>query len=117
MPDYVDTCIFCKIAAGELNTEFVAESENVVAFNDISPAAPVHVLVVPKAHIESANHLGADQVGIWQEMLEVAQEVARKTGIAESGYRMLTNSGPESGQEVMHLHVHVVGGRKLGRIA
>lgn len=117
MSDYVDTCIFCKIAAGEMGTEFVAQSDNVVAFNDINPVAPVHVLVIPKVHVESVHQLGADHAGIWQEMLDVAQEVAITTGIAESGYRLVTNAGPESGQEVFHLHVHVVGGKKLGGIA
>lgn len=113
MPDYVDTCIFCKIAAGEMDTEFVASSENVVAFNDISPQSPTHVLVIPKVHVDSVHDLGADHDGIWQEMLDVAQEVANKTGVAESGYRLVTNAGPDSGQEVPHLHVHVLGGRKL----
>lgn len=109
-------CIFCKIANGGFNTEFVAESENVLAFNDIAPIAPVHVLVIPRAHVESAHHLDEAHEGVWQEMLEVAQKVAEKTGVAESGYRLITNSGPESGQEVFHLHLHVVGGRKLGGI-
>lgn len=117
MTDYVDTCIFCKIAAGEMNTELVASSENVVAFNDISPAAPVHVLVIPRTHVESVHGLGDTHDGIWQEMLDVAQQVAEKTGIAESGYRLVTNAGPDSGQEVPHLHIHVLGGGKLGGIA
>lgn len=117
MPDYVDTCIFCKIAAGEMGTEFVVESENVVAFNDIQPQSPVHVLVIPKVHVDSVHDLGTDHDGVWQEMLDVAQEVATKTGIDESGYRLVTNAGPDSGQEVPHLHVHVLGGRKLGAIA
>lgn len=117
MSDYVDTCIFCKIAAGEMDTEFVAQSENVVAFNDIQAQAPVHVLVIPKAHVESAHQLGTGHEGIWQEMLDVAQEVAVKTGVEDSGYRLVTNAGPDSGQEVFHLHVHVLGGKKLGSIA
>lgn len=113
MTDYVDTCIFCKIAAGEMDTEFVAASENVVAFNDIAPISPVHVLVIPKVHVDSVHQLGANHRAIWREMLDVVQEVAEKTGIAESGYRLVTNAGPDSGQEVPHLHFHVVGGRKL----
>lgn len=117
MTDYDDACIFCKIAAGELDTEFVSESTNVVAFNDIAPSAPVHVLVIPKRHVQSAHQLNHEYAGIWQEMLDVAQAVATKTGIAETGYRLVTNAGPDSGQEVFHLHLHVVGGQKLGRIA
>ena len=113
MPDYVDTCIFCKIAAGEMNTEFVAFSDNVVAFNDIQPQSPVHVLVIPKMHVESVHQLGSEHRGVWQEMLDIAQEVAEKSGVVESGYRLVTNAGPDSGQEVPHLHVHVLGGGKL----
>lgn len=113
MPDYVDTCIFCKIAAGEMGTELVSASDNVVAFNDISPVAPVHVLVIPKVHVDSVHSLGEGHDGIWQEMLNVVQEVVITTGIAETGYRLVTNAGPDSGQEVPHLHIHVLGGRKL----
>lgn len=116
MTDYVDTCIFCKIANGELHTEFIATGENVVAFNDIAPSAPVHVLIIPKLHVESAHHLGNDHTGIWQEMLDMAQSVATQTGVADSGYRLVTNVGPDSGQEVPHLHLHVMGGRKLGKL-
>ena len=117
MSGYDDTCIFCKIAAGEFDTEFVAQSENVVAFNDINPVTPTHLLVIPKAHVASVHDLRDEHAGIWQEMLDVAQRVAESTGIAESGYRLVTNAGPDSGQEVFHLHVHVLGGKKLGGIA
>lgn len=116
MPDYVDTCIFCKIASGEMGTEYVSSSENVVAFNDIHPQSPVHVLVIPKVHVDSVHDLGSEHAGIWQEMLDISQEVASTTGIAESGYRLVTNAGPDSGQEVPHLHLHVLGGRKLNAI-
>lgn len=117
MSNYVDTCIFCKIASGEMETDLVASSENVIAFNDIQPSAPTHVLVIPKDHVHSAHDLDQNHVGIWQEMLEVAQHVAKKTGVAETGYRLVTNIGPDSGQEVQHLHLHVIGGKKLGGIA
>lgn len=117
MSDYVDTCIFCKIAAGELNTEFLVESDSVVAFKDIAPSAPIHVLVIPKTHIESVHQLTHDQAYIWGEMLAIAQDVAREAGIDKSGYRLVTNIGADAGQEVFHLHLHVIGGGKLGRIA
>lgn len=117
MTDYVDNCIFCKIANGEMETRLVASSDNVVAFNDISPAAPTHVLVIPKRHVQSAHELNENHAGLWQEMLDVAQDVAEKTDVAESGYRLITNIGPDSGQEVSHLHIHVVGGKRLGGIA
>lgn len=113
MSAYDETCIFCKIAAGEFNTEFVATSDHVVAFNDINPIAPVHVLIIPKEHVVSAHELGAGHEGIWQEMLEVAQQAAEIQGVSESGYRLVTNAGPDSGQEVPHLHLHLLGGRKL----
>ena len=109
-------CIFCKIAAGELGTKLVIETDRVVAFDDIAPVAPVHILVVPKRHVESVRDLGVDD-GLWHEMLEVANRAVANRGIADSGYRLVTNAGPDSGQEVAHLHVHVIGGRKLGRLA
>lgn len=113
MSAYDETCIFCKIAAGEFNTEFVTASDHVVAFNDINPIAPVHVLIIPKEHVVSAHELGSGQEGIWQEMLEVAKQAADLQGVSESGYRLVTNAGPDSGQEVPHLHLHLLGGRKL----
>jgi histidine triad (HIT) family protein len=116
MTDYVDTCIFCKIANGEMETTLVAEGDNVVAFNDIAPVSPVHVLIVPKAHVESAHHLGENHPGIWQEMLDIAQSVATSNGVADSGYRLVTNIGNDGGQEVMHLHLHLLGGKKQGRL-
>jgi histidine triad (HIT) family protein len=116
MNTYLDTCIFCQIASGKMDTSFVAESDNVVAFNDIAPISPVHVLIVPKAHVESAQHLGVDHTGVWQEMLDLAQSIATSTGVAESGYRLVTNIGSDGGQEVMHLHVHLLGGKKQGRL-
>lgn len=114
MSDSQGDCIFCKIAAGEMGTTFVAESEAVVAFDDISPVAPCHVLVVPKAHVESVHEL--DDSAVWAEMLKVVQQVTEEKGVVEGGYRIVSNAGPDSGQEVPHLHIHVIGGRKLGRI-
>jgi len=115
MSDSQGDCIFCKIAAGEMGTTFVAESEHVVAFDDISPQAPCHVLVVPKVHVESVHQLDSQEV--WAEMLTVVQQVAEAKGVVEGGYRIVSNAGPDSGQEVPHLHIHVIGGSKLGRIA
>lgn len=117
MSDNVDNCIFCKIANGEMGTEFVASSDRIVAFNDIAPSAPTHILVIPKMHVQSAHDLNENHAGIWQEMLDLAQKVAVQAGIADSGYRLVTNIGPDSGQEVPHLHLHVLGGKKLGGIA
>lgn len=117
MADGSDDCIFCKIAAGELGTSLLVETQDVVAFDDISPQAPVHVLVVPKRHITSIRDLGEDDAALLAEMVAVTNSVAETKGVTESGYRLVTNAGPDSGQEVPHLHIHVMGGRKLGPIA
>lgn len=117
MADKIDDCIFCKIASGELGTPFLAETEHVVAFEDISPQAPTHVLVIPKRHVESIRDLGEDDAALAGEMMTVANRVAKDKGVDESGYRLVTNAGRDSGQEVFHLHFHVLGGRKLGPIA
>lgn len=106
-----DSCVFCKIVQGEFGTEFVAESERAVAFNDISPMAPTHVLIVPRDHISGLHDL--DDPDLAGELLSLARDVAQKTGVAESGYRVVTNDGTEAGQTVFHLHFHVLGGRKL----
>lgn len=116
MSERQEDCIFCKIAANELGTEFVVETENVVAFNDISPQAPVHVQVIPRRHIGSIRETGGDDSALIGEMIAVANQVAAEKGIADTGFRLVTNAGADSGQEVMHLHIHVLGGRKLGPI-
>jgi len=117
MGERQDDCIFCKIAANEFGTEFVVETEHVVAFSDISPQAPVHVQVIPRRHIESIREMNQDDSALLGEMIAVANQVAVEKGIAETGFRLVTNAGADSGQEVMHLHVHVLGGSKLGPIA
>ena len=115
MPGTQDDCIFCRIAAGEFGTTFIAESANVVAFDDNAPQAPCHVVVVPKQHVENVHDL--TDAAMWAEILNAVQQVAEAKGVVESGYRIVSNAGPDSGQEVPHLHIHVLGGRKLGRIA
>lgn len=109
-------CIFCKIAHGEFGTTFIAEDDQAVAFDDISPRAPVHVLVVSKDHIRSVNELDEAHAEFWASARRMIQDVAQKKGIAESGYRIVSNAGPDSGQEVPHLHIHVLGGGPLGTI-
>jgi histidine triad (HIT) family protein len=110
----VDDCVFCKIARGEFGTEFVVESDSVVAFRDLHPQAPTHVLVIPRRHIASLNDLRPNDLALGGELLTVAANVAAAEGIAETGYRVFTNTGPDAGQSVFHLHLHVVGGRPLG---
>ena len=106
-------CIFCKIARGEMDAEILHEEEGVVAFEDINGKAPVHALVIPRQHVSSIAELGRLPDGVAKRLFEVAQAVAEKEGVAESGYAFRINNGPDSGQEVFHLHAHVMGGRRL----
>ncbi|MGE5672953.1 MAG: histidine triad nucleotide-binding protein [Mycobacterium leprae] len=109
-------CIFCKIADGEIPASKVYEDDLVMAFKDINPVAPVHVLVIPKRHLESMNDLHAEDTPLLGALIAAAQRVAREQGVAESGYRLVTNIGKDSGQVVKHLHFHVMGGKTLGAI-
>lgn len=107
-------CIFCRIARGELGTPFVAESEHAVAFRDLSPQAPVHVLVVPRQHVPALRAMSASDAPIVADVMSLAVEVARREGLLDGGgYRVLTNDGPDAGQTIWHLHFHVLGGRPL----
>ena len=108
-------CLFCKIIAGEIPSDIVYEDENVLAFRDIAPKAPVHVLVIPKLHIKSAADITADNSNIAAKCLEVVATIAKKEHL-DSGFRIISNSGPDAGQTVDHLHFHLVGGTKLGFI-
>jgi len=107
-------CVFCKMVDGEIQPEVVYENEAVLAFKDINPQAPVHVLVIPRKHIASLNDLEPEHDVLVGEMYLAAKKVAQLTGIAEAGYRTVMNCGPQAGQTVFHLHLHVLGGRALG---
>ena len=107
-----ETCLFCRIANGELGTEFVATSEHAVAFEDIAPIAPVHLLVVPKQHVRSLRELENPVVAA--DLLSLASRVAKERGLYDLGYRVVTNDGEIAGQTVHHLHFHVLGGQRLG---
>lgn len=109
-------CIFCKIVAGEIPASKVFESDEILAFHDIAPVAPVHVLLIPKKHIASLQDLGEEDLGLMGNLAAAAQHVAREKGVAESGYRLLTNSGKDAGQIVFHLHWHLIGGKPLGKL-
>jgi histidine triad (HIT) family protein len=109
-------CLFCKIIAGDIPGDFVVRGDKAVAFRDINPAAPTHVLVVPTQHIPDARDLASAEPGTLDEMFQIANEVAAEEGIGESGFRLIFNAGPDSGMLVPHLHLHVVGGRPLGAI-
>jgi histidine triad (HIT) family protein len=106
-------CIFCRIARGELGTEFVAESPHCVAFRDLSPQAPVHVLVVPRRHISALRDHQASDAEVMADALALAARVAEEQGLLVGGFRVITNDGPDAGQTVPHLHFHVLGGAKL----
>jgi len=103
-------CIFCKIVDGEIPSNKILEDENFLAFHDINPAAPVHVLVIPKEHIDSFNNINSETMA---KMTLFIQEVAKIMGLNENGYRLITNIGDDGGQEVKHLHFHILGGGKL----
>jgi histidine triad (HIT) family protein len=109
----IGECIFCRIARGELGTEFVAESEHNVAFRDLAPQAPVHVLVAPRKHFLALRSIETEEGEILADALLLAVRVAVSEGLLEGGYRIITNDGPDAGQTVPHLHFHVLGGRPL----
>jgi histidine triad (HIT) family protein len=106
-------CLFCQIVAGTIPSTRVAESDRALAFNDISPHARVHVLIIPKAHIDSADHLDASNADVLAEMVLLAQKVADVTGVRNSGYRLVMNVGEDAKMSVPHLHLHVLGGQPL----
>lgn len=113
----VDTsCIFCKIVAREAPADVLRESEHVLAFRDLAPQAPTHVLIVPKEHIVSAADLEDRHAGVLADIVQAAAHLARTEGIDESGWRLVTNVGPDSGQAVFHLHFHLLGGRPMGKL-
>ena len=106
-------CLFCRIVAGEVPATVVAETERTVAFRDLAPQAPTHVLVVPRQHIESAAEVAAEHGATVAELLTTAQRVAADEGLAERGYRLVFNVGDDAGRTVPHLHLHVLGGRRM----
>ena len=107
------SCLFCKIAAGEIPSTKVYEDELVYAFRDIAPQAPVHVLLIPKKHIESAHALTSEDDALLCHMFACARKIAESEGVAASGYRLITNVGDDAGQSVRHLHLHLIGGKTL----
>jgi histidine triad (HIT) family protein len=109
-------CIFCRIANGEVPSEILYRDDQVIAFADISPKAPVHLLVVPKRHIEAVADLTEADEPLMGHIVTVANHLAREAGVSEKGYRLVVNCGPEGGQLVPHLHLHLLGGRQLGSL-
>ena len=107
-------CLFCKILAGDIPAELVYESETAVAFRDINPQAPTHVLVIPRKHISTINDIADEDHAIVGSLYTAAQEIAAAEGIAEDGYRAVMNCNEGAGQSVFHIHLHVLGGRPMG---
>lgn len=110
----VEDCVFCRIASGELDADVVHSTDQVVAFRDINPQAPVHVQVIPRRHVKDASELQRTDAELLSEMMAAAREVAAQAGIAERGYRLLFNIGKDASNTIPHLHLHVLGGRRLG---
>jgi histidine triad (HIT) family protein len=106
-------CIFCQMANGEIKTDFIYEDDNVVAFTDIDPKAPTHILIIPKKHIPTLNDLTDDDTPLIGNMVQVAKKIAKEHGIAEDGYRVLFNCNRGGGQAVFHIHLHLLGGRAM----
>lgn len=110
----VADCLFCKIFAREIPSQEVFRDDDTVAFDDIRPVAPTHVLVIPKEHIASVHDLTPDQLPIVSRLIATANRIADERTIARDGYRLVFNNGPQAGQTVYHLHLHLLGGRGLG---
>ncbi|HEY4025798.1 MAG TPA: histidine triad nucleotide-binding protein [Candidatus Dormibacteraeota bacterium] len=104
-------CIFCRIAAGAVPATVVAEDDEVIAIEDVAPQAPVHVLVIPRRHVADIREVGED--GLLQRVVATANRVAQLKGVDDAGYRLVVNVGADGGQTVLHLHLHVLGGRRL----
>ena len=106
-------CIFCRIVSGEVSAKKVYEDDDVVAFEDIRPQAPVHILVIPRRHIATVNDLTESDAQLIGKLVLVAKRIAAERGLAERGYRLVLNCNRDSGQEVFHIHLHLLGGRKF----
>ncbi|HYZ04748.1 MAG: histidine triad nucleotide-binding protein [Actinomycetota bacterium] len=107
-------CIFCRIVRGEIDAEVVYDEDDVLAFEDINSKAPVHVLVIPRQHVANLEEIGALSDTVVKRLFEVASTVAGKLGVTDGGYAVRINNGRDAGQEVFHLHLHVMGGKRLG---
>lgn len=107
------TCLFCKIVNKELPAKIVYENHQILAFKDTEPVAPLHLLIIPKKHIATLNHLEFQDKELIGKLFLVAQKIAKEQGVSESGYRLVVNVGRDAGQTVEHLHLHLLGGKKL----
>lgn len=108
-----DSCTFCKIISGDVNATIVYRDDQVTAFRDIHPVAPTHILIVPNRHIESVSALKAEDEQLIGHLFTVAGQLANEEGISKGGYRLITNTGVDGGQTVLHLHLHLIGGQRM----
>ena len=108
-----DDCLFCKIIAGEIPSNKVYEDDKVIAFHDISPAAPCHILVIPRKHVVSVSDVAAGETELLGHLLATANQIAAELGIDQDGFRYVINTGDMGGQSVFHLHLHILGGRQM----
>lgn len=109
----MEDCLFCKIVKKEIHTKVVFENERILAFEDINPQAPLHILIIPKEHIASLNEVPEEKRNILAELLLQARQIAKEKGISEKGYRIVLNTAKDAGQAVFHIHFHLLGGRRM----
>ncbi len=109
----MDNCLFCKIINGEITAKKVYENEHIIAFNDIDPKAPIHILVIPKKHIRSINELNSSDINLAGEIILAAKKIAKDQGIDSKGFRVVFNTNDDGGQTVYHIHMHIMGGRQM----
>lgn len=109
----MDDCIFCKIAQKEIPAKLAFENERLVAFHDLFPQAPTHVLIIPKTHYNTLNHIPPEETPLLGEMIAAATQLAKDLNVAESGYRVVMNCNPDGGQSVYHIHLHLLAGRHM----
>jgi histidine triad (HIT) family protein len=108
-----DSCHFCRIISNEAKAEIIYRDDQVTAFRDIHPVAPTHILIVPNKHIESVNALASEDEQLIGHLFTIAGQLAQEAGISKRGYRLITNTGPDGGQTIFHLHMHLIGGQKM----
>ena len=109
----MDNCLFCKIINGEITATKIYENEHIIAFNDIDPKAPIHILVIPKKHIRSINELNSSDINLAGEIILAAKKIAKDQGVDSKGFRVVFNTNDDGGQTVYHIHMHIMGGRQL----
>lgn len=109
-------CVFCKIVKGEIKTDILFETPNVIAFNDINPIAPSHILIIPKRHYVTLNDIPDTESETVIDIFRAIKELSKRNRLDKSGYRVIANMGKDAGQEVLHAHIHVVGGRQMGKM-